>query len=598
MNRIQFDENERTRDVFEQIGSYAKPPLMPLPDFNDSATYLDEGIKPGAISRFVIKIAMSFSGFKSFYRQLSNHLEVLLRQHNLRLPGLFSPIISATLVLDHDRRDLSPIQRAAILLMGARKLYDDLIGGRLEPDQYKEQALEMGQYPNLFSTSLVLDGKGARVFKSKLVSKILVLVGGKFYLLDVGNLDTETTIEQVEEALAQLVAQSHKNKLRPDEFSPGIITCAANRTQLRAFHDLLKDERNRSSYQALRHTFVTLCLDLDAYPASDDEVMLVGHSQNYENRWFHSSLQLVVFGNAKACAICNFTTYLDGNTMMRGAAELQKRATTYPLGIKKNNEPVRPILTKELTWNINPVVIRRAERDLKFISDTQQATFEITGMGKKFFNAHGIDPVPTFIIALQMTANQLMDKKVVIEQFLTLSKYRCMDLTTAIVTTDEVLKFIDYINSYRIDPAYARTLLQEAINSQSRECRKGRRYLPVSVLLILFFRSRKLLSKFYALAITGILLTILRVLGFYKSRPAREVIVSHPEIYPEVPLVGRPGIRLPYAKYFGLHYQIFENKIIITMMPGIKWKISNVELIAKLRKNLSRIKLAIENSQN
>lgn len=594
MNKIQLNENERTRDVFEQIGSYAKPQLIPLPDFNDSATYQNEGIKPGFVVRSLIKTAMAVSGFKSFYAQLPNRLEGLLRQHNLRLPGLLSPVISATLVLKDDDRNLIPIQRAATLLMGARKLYDDLMAGRLAPDQFKGQALEMGQYPNLFSTSLIIAGKKAQVFKSKIVSKILVIIGGRFYLLDVGNLGSATTIEQVEEALTQLVAQSQKNKRKADALSPGIITCASNRTQLRSFHQLLKDDVNKKTYQALRHTFVTLCLDLDSNPASDAEVMLMGHSRNYENRWFHSSLQLVVFGNARACAICNFTTYLDGNTMMRGAAELQRRASASPLGIKKINEPLRSLPVTELNWKINPIFIQRAERDLKFISDDQQATYEIIGIGKKFFKTHGIDPVPTFIIALQMMANQLVGQKIFIEQFLTLSKYRCMDLTTAIVTTDEVRQFIEYLAGNQIDPVSARSQLQEAITSQSRECRKARQHLSVSLILILFFRSRKLLSKIRALIITGMMLTILRTLRLYKSRPFREIIVSHPEIYPEVPLVGRPGIRLPYVKYFGLHYQIFENKIIITMMPGIRWKIPNAELIAMLQKNLERIKLALE----
>lgn len=594
MNKNQLKDNERTRDVFEQIGSYAKPPLIPLPDFNDSATYQNEGIKPTAFVRSVIKTAMAVSGFKSFYTQLPNRLEELLRQHNLRLPGLFSPVISATLVLKDDERNLNPIQRAATLLMGARKLYDDLVNGKLPPDQIKGQSLEMGQYPNLFSTCLIIDGKKSRVFKSKIVSRILVIIEGRFYLLDIGNLGTDATTEQVEAALTQLVAQHQKCRRKADEFSPGIFTCASNRAQLNTFHQLLKNEINKKSYLALRHTFVTLCLDLDSNPASDAEVMLAGHSRNHENRWFHSSLQLVVFGNARACAICNFTTYLDGNTMMRGTAELQRRASTCTLGNGRPSVLVKLPPANELKWNINPLSFQQAKRDLKFISDDQQVTFEISGIGKKFFNAQGIDPVPTFIIALQMTANQLVEKKVLIEQFLTLSKYRCMDLTTAIVTTDEVVKFIEYINGDQINPVFARNFLQEAITSQSRECRKARQHLSVSLILILFFRSRKLLSKIRALIITGMMLTILRTLGLYKSRPSREIIVSHPEIYPEVPLVGRPGIRLPYVKYFGLHYQIFENKIIITMMPGIRWKIPNAELIAMLQKNLKRIKLALE----
>ena len=63
---------------------------------------------------------------------------------------------------------------------------------------------------------------------------------------------------------------------------------------------------------------------------------------------------------------------------------------------------------------------------------------------------------------------------------------------------------------------------------------------------------------------------------------ARDVLVSHPEIYPGVPIVGRPGIRLPYVNCFGLHYQMMADKTVITMMPGTRWSIPNEELIEVL----------------
>ena len=73
-----------------------------------------------------------------------------------------------------------------------------------------------------------------------------------------------------------------------------------------------------------------------------------------------------------------------------------------------------------------------------------------------------------------------------------------------------------------------------------------------------------------------------------------EVHVYNPEIYPETPIVGRPGIRLPYLKYFGLHYQILEEKIVVTVMPSVKLYISNAELIKELKKNLERIRLIMQ----
>ena len=86
---------------------------------------------------------------------------------------------------------------------------------------------------------------------------------------------------------------------------------------------------------------------------------------------------------------------------------------------------------------------------------------------------------------------------------------------------------------------------------------------------------------------------MLRILKLFKSE-SRDIVISHPEIYPEVPIVGRPGIRLPYAKYFGLHYQILEEKIVITMMPGLNWAIPNVEFLHELVKSLMKLKMIIQ----
>lgn len=74
----------------------------------------------------------------------------------------------------------------------------------------------------------------------------------------------------------------------------------------------------------------------------------------------------------------------------------------------------------------------------------------------------------------------------------------------------------------------------------------------------------------------------------------REVLISHPAIYANVPLVGRPGVRLPYVAYFGLHYQIWPEKIVLTYMPGLNWQIPNEKITQFLKANLIKIKKLIE----
>jgi hypothetical protein len=237
-----------------------------------------------------------------------------------------------------------------------------------------------------------------------------------------------------------------------------------------------------------------------------------------------------------------------------------------------------------------------AGRDFRSIFDPQQATFEIPEFGRRFFAAHGVDPVPAFILAMQMTGKRFIGAAPHVWQFLSMSRYRCMDLSTAMVTTPEVVRFVESLESGRAPEI--RPFLHQALDSQIQECRKARRYLPLEILLALFIRSRKSVwGRAYVTLIQLLVRAGLRLIGL--RRPSRrEVVVSHPEIYPEVPLVGRPGVRLPYVKYFGLHYQIFEDRIVLTMMPGVRWKVSNRELVAALTESLERIRDVLEASKD
>ena len=577
-----MDLEERTRDIYEQIKGYPKPPLVPLPELDDMSSLNELGLKSGRVYHWLLKGIMRATGLKAFQKQLPNSVEDLLRRTDLRGGYLFTPVISATLALEDDPRKLSAIERAATLIQAARSLYNDIMSGTLEADRHRGQVLEMGQYANLFSTSLVVDNKKPRLFKSTNTSHIIIAIARRFYSFEIGNPAQETILEQLTEALTSLALTAQENRLNAEEPSPGILTCADHATQCRIFHRLQKIPTNAESLSLLRNSFLTLCLDFESAPSAYAEAARLAHCGNYGNRWYHSSLQLVVFGNAKACTICNFNAYLDGNTMMRGAAELQKRAIICPVESGQRTFIKLPPAA-ELRWKIEEKMQARAVKDLQSVTDNQQATFEIENFGRSLFATDSSDVVSMFILALQLTAKRLSGKMVKVTQFLSMSKYCCMDLVTAMVTTPEVVRFVDYMESNDVEYCTASRHMREAINSQKRECQRARRYLPLDDIIGLFGVSRTGIQRMYASCIAFLAALLLF------NRVEREVIVSHPEIYPEVPVVGRPGIRLPYVKLFGLHYQILANKTVVTMMPSTSWRIPNAELIADLRKSLMQI---------
>ena len=590
-----MDPNERTQDVFEHIEHYEKPPLVPLPEKGDFSSLQEMGVKPGGLSNGIIKFGLALTGFNSFERDLPKNLEGLLRRSNLRGAGLFSLIVSASLALEDDPRSLTPAQRAATLLFGARSLHRDLWDGTLSPDMYREHVLEMGQYPNLFSTSLTVDGKRARIYKSRRTNQITVMIDGNFHLLEVDGAGETTGINPVIQAMDALVDQSRENPRKPDSLTPGILTCASHAAQLPIFQRLQENETNRASLEKLRHSFLTICLDLDSHPETDAEAALVAQSKNLENRWQHASLQLVVFGNAKAVALCNFNAYVDGNTMMRGASEIYTRAANTPLDDLQNGLQ-ETLPHEELKWEIRSEAVQRAQQDIAWVMDDQQATYDIP-IGTQDFAVGGVRAVPAFILGLAMTAKKLTGEMAHINQFMAMTRYRCMDLTTASMTTDEVARFVDYMQEPDPNRAEARALLDAAIDSQGKAGREARAYLRYSKMLQLFIESKQGFGKVFTSLMLAFSMLLLRLVGSFKQ-PETDIVVSHPGIYKAIPVVGRPGIRLPYVKHFGLHYQIMADKTVVTMMPAVKWDVPNDELIEELHSNLDKVLWVLQEGED
>ncbi|NOX38148.1 MAG: choline/carnitine O-acyltransferase [Calditrichaeota bacterium] len=580
---------ERTREIYEAIPGYPKPPLIPLPEPDDLRSLEELGIVDTPLSRFIVRVALRLSGFRSFRQQLPNQLEGLLRCLNLRGAGLFALVNAATLALEDDPRALSPLERAATLILAARQFYRDLWSGRLEPDRFRDHILEMGQYPNFFSTCLTIDRQGARLFKSRCTNLITVIVRGQYFLLNVGDIQNDPPVEALVAALQDIVQRVQDVSRTRREASPGILTGVKHVTQMKIFRQFLQEPVNRESFQKIRHSFLTLCLDLDDHPADDAEAARLAHSANHHNRWYHASVQLVVFGNAKVGVICNFNTYVDGNPMMRFGAEIQERACRVPVRKGRSSTASKTLAVEPLSWVVKDEWRRLAEKDVQWVTDYQPATFVIDGIGQQTFLSHQLRPVPVFVIALQMAVQRLLGHPVNISQYLTMSRYRCMDLAIALVSTPEVNRLVQQLLQGVDRKETIMPLLQEAIRSQELAAREARKYLSLQKMLSLFLLTRTPWQRLYVMGIASVTVLMLRLLGLHRPRLS-EVVLSHPIIYPQVPIIGRPGIRLPYVRYFGVHYQIMKDRIVLTLMPGIRWSIPNRRLVEMLRQSLEDIR--------
>lgn len=591
-----LEPNERSRDVYENISAYPKAPLVPLPDLSDPQSYRSFVGKITPFSLFIGRSILRLIGLKRDYPEFTKNIESAMRSANTRLPGLYAPVISASLALADDPRIADPLWRAASLIAGARSLCMDLFSGRLPPDTLKGQPLEMGQYPNLFATGLVIENGQARMYKSTHFEKINLVLGGRYFQLDLGSLEVGASIEQMRQALQRLVETFGPDAIPREENSPGYLTASADRTQFQAFTQIAALPQNRSSLQAIRHSLLTVCLDLDHSPKSAAEATRLAQAGNIGNRWYHSSLQVVIFGNGKACLICNFTCYLDGNVMMRGGAEIQNRGASWPLPIGAEPQAVlaEPI---RLEWDIAPELLELANKDIQAVLDDQPATYTIEGFGREFFNERNLQAVPIFTVALEMAARRLTGAMPTIAQFLTMSRYRCTDMTIQKVTTPEVVACVEKLDVTDPDKTQVIPLLQQAIASQSEATQQARNQLTLTDLATTYMLSLPKARRRKAMLFYFLGMVTLKKLGYFEGLRT-EILISHPEIYPQIPVIGRPGVRLPYAKLFGLHYQIFNDKTVVTFMPSTTWNIPNQQLAQTINDCAQKILLLIQDAQS
>ncbi|HTU47713.1 MAG TPA: choline/carnitine O-acyltransferase [Bryobacteraceae bacterium] len=578
---------ERTRLIYEDIPGCEQPPFLELSTQDSLKAFEPLGVVLNSWSRGLLSIALRLSGVERFQRDTSI-VESLLRSVNLR-NNPFAPVMSATAAIaDHPWR-IEPLQRATLLLLAAKAVHRDLLSGHFRPDQSGRGNLEMGQYANLFSTHIIHDGRRFQLFKSTCTSQITVVAAKRVHLIDFGASGGIWTGPELLKALFQIAALSTAATSTEDDLSPTCISGAKPATQAMILKKLSKDSIAAQSLSMLRHSFVTLCLDLDSAPApsSASEAAVFAHSRNFANRWYNSALQIVVFGNSKACLIFNFNAYLDGNIQMRAASEIWKRSTSLDLDTAADVESER-FVTRELLIPLAPKLLRKARKDIISVLDNQRSTFEMADFGRSFFASRGLDPVATFVAALQLGISRLTGRTPHIRQLLTISKYRYMDLASASVTTQQMKRFLESMQNRTATRQQRRERLQAAIDSQLIMCRTARRYFPAFRLQALIAENTRGICRLYIKSIVKATKFLLRVMGLAHFGHD-DIIISHPRIYDEVPVIGRPGVRLPYLRCFGLHYQILDRSIVLTWMPAVNWKITNAEMTNELVRALQDI---------
>ncbi len=573
----------------DPLPGYNEPPVAPLLPLGDPQILVDKNVRPSPLSKTVYQLFWKLNGFWGFYKSLTpEELEKLLRTVNVRLPGLYSPIISATLLLEHSHYTSTDwLSRATALVLAAQSFYEDLMKGRLEQDNIKGMPLEMGEYPNLFGTVLAVEGTHVTFLKNRDPKYLLVISNGWYYCVPL-----EKDFQKLRNILetCYLDSQNRKSALHN---SIGWITAAENRIQFFAWKRLRKNPLFRAELEKINDIFLTLCLDSPVVPESDNDAARFIHIDNPGNRFYLSGTQLVVFANAVAGVIFNFTAYIDGNPMSRFANELYKRSEIQlekNINGLKNYQQVENAKIKPLELKVPPVILTKTIRSVRRIIDGQQHTFQLTGFGRKAFGAYERDAVPLIVLALMAAIHKLTGRVPIVEQFVSMAHFRGMGLTRVKVTTPECREICELLNSSSSEEAATELTekIRTCIRSQKHHVHRVRQYMPISLLETLYINSQSKIKRPWIFA--NILFRELLIkLTNHTLNPPVDILLSHPRILDGFRIFGRPGIRLPYVRQFGLHYLVYPDKLLLTFMPGVRWRIPNAIVVHELQKQLEKL---------
>jgi hypothetical protein len=577
----------RSHALFEEFEGFPKAPPMPVQPLDHPEALKSLGVTDAPLARYLVRAAFLLTGYTHFHRSLPNRLDSVMEATNQIVA--IGPTVAATMALIDAPSLRDPFIRAAAMLKACWDVHSTIRTGQFRPDMYKGQPLEMRQYLNLFGTSIVFDKDTFRLSKTANVSRILVLARGKSYILEFAQDTNSTSVNAVADALHKAWNLAAADRFESSAGVLGTLSSVSLDIQAEGLRAILDDPSNVRSYEAVQDTFLTLCLDLEHTPRSDAEAALAAHSRNCANRDFYSSLQLVIFANGKACVICDFNAGIGGNTMFRAAAEIHRRSLQWavPRTADAASEPAR---IEEARWKVDQGFLKRAHTDLNQVLDDQQPTFELVGYGRAAFASHGLEPVPAFAIAVQLAVLRLTGRFARIRQFVTLARFRSQNVALASVSTPEMAELVHALMQPHQSEASLRQLMEAALASQKKQYRQARSSMSVARTLYLFRAVQEGMTGRYVELVLGGTFRLLRALNLQEPPlPPTDIALSHPELFPEVPVMGRPGIRLPYLQCFGLHYLIWDDRITLTLMPSTKWTIPNAALVAELETCLNLI---------
>lgn len=293
-----------------------------------------------------------------------------------------------------DPRGLGPLERAALLAVGARTLHRDILAGRLEPDRAGDRPLEMRLYESqLASSRHPGPERDNHCICEPAPLGFALLHRGRICWIPLQRAGADLSAGDVLATLRVAVAHA-------GEAQAALLGTALPRDRWAAWRgQLAEDSANRDVLDALDRALFVLALD-DAEPSSPNELITASRDEHQHNRWYDKGTQLLVFANGEAALNYEHSLF-DGSNANRLVSELYRTSTLAPVPGSGVAQPFRALgfaLVDERTaaqaaaW----VEARRAERAPNTFTDVHP------GLGRGDFRALGVSSDATMQVAIHL----------------------------------------------------------------------------------------------------------------------------------------------------------------------------------------------------
>ncbi|XP_027021219.1 carnitine O-acetyltransferase isoform X1 [Tachysurus fulvidraco] len=389
-------------------------PIVEAEELKYTHKLLEEFQQPGGVGERLQK------GLESRASKLENWLSEWWLQTaylNYRLPVVVhsSPGVVLPRLQFSDRQ--GQIRYTAKLISGVLDFKTMIDNETLPVEHLRGMPLCMNQYYQVLSSCRIPGIKRDSVVNHALSRRppthITVVHNFQFFVLDVYNSDgTPLTVDQLYIQLEKICNSSPQANEEPI----GILTSNHRDSWGKAYVNLIKDQTNKESVQAIQRSIFTVCLDTPMPQASDEmyrtraavQMLHGGGSRwNSGNRWFDKTLQFVI-GEDGTCGVIYEHAPAEGPPIIA----LIDHVVEYTMKQEMIRTPMVPLpMPRKLHFNFTPEIksdIEEAKQNMNILAhDLDVRVIVFCHFGKNVPKSYQMSPDAFIQVALQLAYYRL-----------------------------------------------------------------------------------------------------------------------------------------------------------------------------------------------